>query len=164
MLLELIIWGLCQKGEAISSWVRLFPLRVRLFTMGEAISPRVRLFPLRVRLFQDITSPWAPVGAKKDQKCPILAILAKLTISCPGSKWNSPIKVINEVTHPSWTVRMTKVATREVVYYRLSGNPRGTQKCLWPNLRAPFLGDIHPWRGHFSRGPINKNGWFDPDN
>ena len=32
--------------------------------MGEAISPRVRLFPLRVRLFQDITSPWAPVGAK----------------------------------------------------------------------------------------------------
>ena len=34
--------------------------------MGEAISPRVRLFPLRVRLFQDITSPWAPVGAKKN--------------------------------------------------------------------------------------------------
>ena len=25
----------------------------------------MRLFPLRVRLFQDITSPWAPVGAKK---------------------------------------------------------------------------------------------------
>ena len=55
---------LYQKGEAISPRVRLFPLRVRLFTMGEAISPRVRLFPLRVRLFQDITSPWAPVGAK----------------------------------------------------------------------------------------------------
>ena len=34
--------------------------------MGEAISPRVRLFPLRVRLFQDITSPWAPVGAKNE--------------------------------------------------------------------------------------------------
>ena len=92
---------LFTMGEAISPRVRLFHFWVRLFTMGEAIFPRVRLFPLKVTLFQDITSPWAPIGAKKDQKCPILAILAKLTISCPGSKWNSPIKVMTEVTHPS---------------------------------------------------------------
>ena len=56
------------------------------------------------------------------------------------------------VTHPSWMGRMTKVVTREMVYYILSGTPRGTQKYLWPNLRASFLGDIHPWRGHFSGG------------
>ena len=31
--------------------MRLFTLRVRLFTMGEAIYPKVRLFTMRVRLF-----------------------------------------------------------------------------------------------------------------
>ena len=40
--------------------------------MGEAISPWVRLFTMRVRLFQDITSPWAPVGAKKFKTRPKL--------------------------------------------------------------------------------------------
>ena len=47
--------------------VWLFTLRVWLFTIGVAISPVVWLFPLRVWLFQDITSPWAPVGAKNAQ-------------------------------------------------------------------------------------------------
>ena len=48
--------------------------------------------------------------------------------------------------------RVTKVETRELVYYIFSGTPRGVQKYLSPNLRAEFSGDIDLQRGRFSRG------------
>ena len=61
-------------------------------------------------------------------------------------------RLSGQVTHPSWMGQVTKIMTREVVYYILSGTLRGTQKCLWSNLRVEFSGDIHPWSGQFSRG------------
>ena len=37
----------------------------------------------------------------------------------------------------------TKIVTREVVYYILSGTPRAPQKCFRSNLRVEFLGKNH---------------------
>ena len=45
--------------------------------------------------------------------------------------------------HPSWMGQSTKIVTREVVYYILSGTPRAPQKCFWSNLRVEFLGENH---------------------
>ena len=45
--------------------------------------------------------------------------------------------------HHSWMDQSTKIATREVVYYILSGTPRAPQKCFWSNLRVEFLGENH---------------------
>ena len=46
-------------------------------------------------------------------------------------------------THHSWKGQVTKIVTREVVYYILSGIPRAPQKCFWSNLRVEFLGENH---------------------
>ena len=46
-------------------------------------------------------------------------------------------------THPSWMGHSTIFATREVVYYILSGTPRSTQKYFWSNLRVEFSGENH---------------------
>ena len=56
------------------------------------------------------------------------------------------------LTHPSLDGHSRKILTRELVYYILLGTLRSAQKCLWSNLRVEFSRDIHPWRGHFSRG------------
>ena len=45
--------------------------------------------------------------------------------------------------HHSWMGQSTKIVTREVVYYILSGTPRAPQKCFWSNLRVEFLGENH---------------------
>ena len=51
--------------------------------------------------------------------------------------------VCNAVTHHSWMGQSTKIVTREVVYYILSGTPRAPQKCFWSNLRVEFLRENH---------------------
>ena len=55
-----------------------------------------------------------------------------------------PIKSWNiHIPHPSWMGQSAILATREVVYYILSGTLRSPQKCLWPHLRVEISGENH---------------------
>ena len=53
------------------------------------------------------------------------------------------IREIFNCSHHSWMGQSTKIATREVVYYILSGTPRASQKCFQSNLRVEFSGGNH---------------------
>ena len=49
----------------------------------------------------------------------------------------------DNLSHPSWMGQSTKIMTREVVCYILSGTPRAPQKCFRSNLIVEFLGENH---------------------
>ena len=73
--------------------------------------------------------------------CQALQLNLRCSQNC-SSIWlfDASKNLVSSHTPPEWAIQQP-VVSREVVYYIMSGTPRGVQKYFCPNLTADFFGD-----------------------